>query len=354
MRPTRLAIVDDSSFVREGLARLLEGETRIKVVGAAASGEELLAEFGRWKPDVVTLDLIMPGLGGLKTLDRIMEIGPTPVIILSTHSGEGAPLTLEALSRGAVDFIDKEAYSLVDFQTLRAVLVEKVLSVTQGGAPGRRRDSTPDSAASIATRRARSVRGRAGYDLVVIGASTGGPSAIGRVLADLGPGIPAPIVVAQHMPAGFTAAFAERLNSQLPFPVRETVDRERISGGTVYVAPGDRQLTLGKDGNGLYAMVNEAAADATYHPSVDVLFTSAVEVLGERIVAVLLTGMGDDGARGMSRLSDARAYTIGQDQESCAVYGMPRAAVALKAVRDVLPLDRIGRRVRFLFADRAA
>ena len=346
MKSVRLAIVDDSSFVREGIVRLLSSEARIIIVGTAASGEELLENLDSWQPDCVTLDLNMPGMDGLETLDRLMEHRATPVIILSTLSGEGAPLTLKALSKGAVDFIDKEAYSLVDFHALRSVLVEKILSVTQSTAEQEQEVTTTAGVPASAERKPISP---AEYDLVVIGASTGGPSAIERVLTDIKPGIPAPIIIAQHMPARFTSAFAERLNWQLPMRVREAGDHERISGGTVYIAPGDLQLSLERDGDNLYASVYEPAKDATYHPSVDILFASAAEVLGGRVVAALLTGMGDDGAEGMARLARARAYTIAQDQASCVVYGMPRAAVSLNAAREVLSLNEVGTRIRQLF-----
>lgn len=347
MKPARLAIVDDSSFVREGITRLLANEKRIEIVGAAASGEELLANLDRWKPDVVTLDLNMPGMDGLETLDRVMEQRATPVIILSTHSGEGAPLTLRALSRGAVDFIDKEAYSLVDFHALRSVLVEKILSVTQPEVEPTVSEPTEEAPEA---EQVIPVQPHAEYDLVVIGASTGGPSAIERVLTDLGPSVQTPIIVAQHMPARFTSAFAERLNWQLPMRVREAGDHERISRGTVYIAPGDLQLSLKRDDDDLYAVVNEPSKDATYHPSVDILFSSVAKALRGRVVAALLTGMGEDGAEGMALLAREHAYTIAQDQATCVVYGMPRAAVALNAVREVLPIDEIGSRLRDLCA----
>ncbi len=347
MKSARLAIVDDSSFVREGIVRLLSSEPRITIVGTAASGEELLENLDSWQPDIVTLDLNMPGMDGLETLDRVMEQRATPVIILSTHSGEGAPLTLKALSKGAVDFIDKEAYSLVDFHALRSVLVEKILSVTQADTEQANGNASVATTSAVQERKPISP---AEYDLVVIGASTGGPSAIERVLTDIKPGIPAPIIVAQHMPARFTSAFAERLNWQLPMRVREAGDHERITGGTVYIAPGDLQLSLERDGENLYANVYEPAKDATYHPSVSILFSSAEQVLGGRVVAALLTGMGDDGADGMAKLARSRAYTIAQDQSSCVVYGMPRAAVALNAAREVLPIDDIGARIKQLFA----
>lgn len=348
MTPTRLVIVDDSTFIREGISRLLEDEPRIEIVGTAATGEELLDQYDRWDPDVVTLDLNMPGMGGLETLDKFQQISTIPVIILSTTSGEGAPLTVDALGRGAVDFIDKEAYSLVDFHALREVLVQKILSVSESSVVELGQVPVVETPSLQGKRPASR---RSDYELVVIGASTGGPSAVERVLTDFGSGIHIPTVVAQHMPARFTTAFAERLNGLLPFSVREVADQEPIVGGEVYIAPGDRQLNLKNDGERVLAEVSESPANAVYHPSVDVLFTSAMHVFGDRVVAVLLTGMGDDGAQGMALLENAGAHTIAQDQDSCVVYGMPRVAVGLNAVREIYPLDGIGRRIRQLLSN---
>lgn len=346
MNPVRLAIVDDALFIREGLRRLLADEPRVSVVGTAANGLELLARIDEWRPDVVTLDLHMPGLDGLGTLDRLMAASPLPVIILSTHSGAGAPLTVEALSRGAVDFIDKEAYSLVDFEALRAVLVDKILSVTGGGrngsAPAVPATATPS--AVVASHPSKSAR----FDLAVIGASTGGPRAIEAVLTALGPRPPVPVAVVQHMPPGFTRAYAERLSRALPFRVREAQAGDVLTAGEVFIAPGDRHLELVQGSDGWKAALHSDAADAVHRPSVDVLFASAGQVARDRVVAVLLTGMGRDGARGMLELSRAGAHTIAQDEATSVVYGMPRAAAELGAAGEILALDCIGPRLRGL------
>jgi len=342
VNPVRLAIVDDALFVREGLRRLLGDHPGIRVVGAAAAGEELLAKLDAWAPDVITLDLHMPGMGGLATLDRLMALRPIPVIILSTHSGAGAPLTLEALSRGAADFIDKEAYSLVDFEALRSVLVDKILHVT-----GR---STDAEAAPPQTRaaRTRQTGPATRFRLLAIGASTGGPRAVEQVLAELGPDVPVPVVVAQHMPKGFTAAFAERLNRNLALNVVEGADGMSLEAGVAYIAPaGCHTRILAGPAAPVVTLVDHVQG-ATNYPSVDELFGSAAAVAGAGCLAVLLTGMGRDGAIGMAQLWRAGAHTIAQDEASCVVYGMPRAAVEAGAARDVLPLDAIGARVRTL------
>ena len=346
MTPVRLAIVDDALFIREGLKRLLAGHPQIEVVGTASSGLELIAHRDEWRPDVVTLDLNMPGMDGLTTLDRLMATQPLPVIILSTRSGAGAPQTVEALGRGAVDFIDKEAYSLVDFEALRAVLVEKILGVVGKDGRGQMADGMSPIEA-ISHQPSAISHLPSPFSLAVIGASTGGPRAIEAVLASLGPDLPVPVAVAQHMPAGFTRAFAERLDRALPFPVREAVSGEPLQPGCVYIAPGGVHTVI-EDEAAPRLVLRDAGPGTLHAPSVDELFDSAAAAFGERVVAVLLTGMGRDGARGMAALAGRGAHTIAEDEQSCIVYGMPRAAVECGAAREILPLVSIGPRVRAL------
>jgi two-component system chemotaxis response regulator CheB len=335
-KPLRLAVVDDSAFVRKAIERMLGGEAQIEVVGTAASGEELLANLDRWAPDVITLDLSMPGIGGLVTLDRVMALRPTAVVILSTHAGRGAPQTIEALHRGAADFIDKQQYSLLDFSSLRDVLLAKVLAVAGEGSARNAWRAAPPAALSEPSGQ---------YDLLLVGASTGGPPAIEQVLTDLRGDCPVPVLVVQHMPQGFTRAFAERLNNHLPLEVREADIDMPVLPGRVYIAPGGRHLRVARSGDQLCCVLS-AQPEVTHRPSVDELFCSAHEVLGARNLAVLLTGMGRDGAEGMRRLAQAGAFTVAQDEASSVVFGMPGAAVALQAAREVLPLSRIGGRVR--------
>lgn len=334
----KLAVVDDSTFVRKALCRLLEEEPRIEVVGAAASGEELLEKIELWQPDAVTLDLSMPGLGGIGTLDRILQWRRIPVIILSTQSTKDAPLTVEALHHGAVDFIDKGQFSMVDFQALRETLVARLFSVTAHPeievAPFTAR-SAPLEPASKGT----------AYSLLLIGASTGGPPAIQQVLEDLGGPLPIPICVVQHMPLGFTNAFAERLDSHLPMSVSEVGHGERLRAGGVYIAPSGMHLRVRTECDALYSVLTHRPDDVAHCPSVDVMFESAIEI-AKKTVAVLLTGMGNDGARGMSELRRAGALTIAQNESSSIVYGMPRAAWDMGGVAEQLHINRIGERLR--------
>ncbi|MEW6584864.1 MAG: chemotaxis protein CheB, partial [Nitrospirota bacterium] len=273
MSKIKLAVVDDSSFVRKAVKRIMEGEDRIDIVGMAASGEELLDNLDRWAPDVITLDLSMPGIGGLLTLDQIMARKPTPVIILSTHSSKDAPLTIESLHRGAVDFIDKQQYSLVDFDALRTVLIEKIIQVRNSSLTGPSSHAADTSASSDSDSFRTFDNGSP--DAVLIGASTGGPPALQRLLEYIEDSLPVPIAVVQHMPEGFTRAFAERLNAHLSMPVLEARNGELFLPGAVYIAPAGNHLTLKQKNGSVFMSVSPYPDNMPHRPSVDVLFNSA-------------------------------------------------------------------------------
>jgi two-component system chemotaxis response regulator CheB len=345
----RVAVVDDSTFIRKAIIRMLEDDPQIEVVGSAGSGEELLTHFETWRPDVVTLDLDMPGMGGLATLDRITALRPTPVIILSTHSGKGAPLTIEALHRGATDFIDKQNYSLVDFEALRNVLVDKIVHVTGRSRSAEAEAEEIEEAAEPADDEAQPPAPLpSAYDLIVIGASTGGPPILQEILDVLGESMPVPVVIVQHMPIGFTHAFAERLNAYLPLQVREAKPSEKLLPDTVYIAQAGSHLRIRRHEAELFAELSPHPKDLVHIPSIDILFESAARAVGRRTIAALMTGMGRDGARGMAALKHRGAYTLCQDEQSCVVFGMPRAALALGAVRETAPPQKIGVRLREL------
>ena len=352
MKKLRVAVVDDSTFIRKALTRMLGDHSQIEVVGSADSGEELMTHFDRWDPDVVTLDLNMPGMGGLLTLDKIRtKRRRTPVIILSTHSGKGAPQTIEALHRGATDFIDKQNYSLVDFGALREVLIEKIFEVTGTRPPSTEIDPRFDPsliAPSVLDQDAYVAPGA--YDLIVIGASTGGPPTIQEILEVLGPSCSVPIIIVQHMPVGFTQAFAERLNAHLPLHVREASTAEPLLPDTVYMATAGVHMRVrrSREDAQLYSEFTTHPADAIHIPAIDILFESSAKSVGRRAIGVLLTGMGSDGARGLADLKGKGAYTLAQDEASCIVFGMPRSALALNAVTELATPQAIGERIREL------
>ncbi len=329
----------------------MDCEPMIQVVGIAASGEELLTNIDSWQPQVITLDLRMPGIGGLATLDRVLKWRKVPVIILSTLSSKGAPQTIEALHRGAVDFIDKQQYSLVNFGNLRKVLVEKILQVSGSGSMTSPRPATINpkhepGMCPLPTSGRRSLP----YSAVLIGASTGGLPAIQHILEEFETPIPAPVVVVQHLPAGFAEAFTYRLNTLLPFPVREPVHGETLEPGSVYLAPAGSHLLIDSDANRLVAVCRKHPERVAYRPSIDILFSSAASISGrhQRFVAALLTGIGRDGAEGLGDLARCGAHTITQNEATCVVHGMPKAAKDSGAACEDLPLSAIAPRVNQL------
>ncbi len=357
MSRIRVAVADDSPFIRKLLARILRDEPDLELAGAAARGEELLAHLDQWQADLIILDLAMPGMGGLATLEEVLRRRPTPVIILSDNLREGAYAAVDAMRSGALDCVDKRDLSLVDFEALRHTLIGRVRRLARGGVhlggtePGA---AQGDAGAHTKVRR----RAKLSQDpvrtlpgspsLLLIGASTGGPPAVERVLADLGPDVPCPVVVALHMPTGFTRAFAARLHAVLPIPVQEAEDGGALVPGVAYVAPGGFHTTVHSRPAGFFSRL-EPTIDRV-QPSVDHLFASAAAMAAPCAIAVLLTGMGRDGAKGMSELAHAGCHTIAQDEATSVVFGMPRAAIAAGAARETLPLSSIGGRLRELAA----
>lgn len=349
MKKIRLAIVDDSSFVRKVIQRLFENEPTIEIVGSAATGEELIKNLNEWQPDVITLDLSMPGMGGLKTLDHIIAWKRIPVIILSTHSSKDAPLTIESLHRGAADFIDKQQYSLVDFDALRSVLLEKIKQLTSKtilhlqDEKNKASEKIEKIIEPVPVLMEPKVPYE--YEIILIGASTGGPPAIQYILEFLDESLQIPAVIVQHMPPGFTAAFANRLNQNLHFNVKEASNGESIKKDTIYIAPAGFHLIFKKQQNNVYLILTDKPNDCLHKPSIDILFESAAEVFGKNSIGIILTGMGKDGAKGALMLYNKGAYTIAQDESSCTIFGMPKAALLAGAIREMLSLYQIPQRI---------
>ncbi len=326
----RVFVVDDSAFVRRAVGRVLSGEPRVRLVGEAASGAEALARIPDAAPDLVTLDLELPDTDGLDLLRALLRRRPTlRVLMLSAHTRDGAEATMEALEAGAVDFIDKSGFSLIDLERLRGELVPRILA--QALATRAPRASPAPPATKDQTRPVTAV------DLCVIGASTGGPAAVQHILERLPASFPVPVVIVQHMPPGFTRAFADRLNGLCSLAVTEAVEGDRLAPGRVVVAAAGRHLRVTKS---LGVVVADEPA-AAHMPSVDVAMLSAAAARGGRVLGVLLTGMGDDGAAGMAMIRARGGVTLGENEASCVVYGMPRAAEARGAVTHLLPLPEI-------------
>ncbi len=322
--PIRVLIVDDSAFVRRAVERMLAPTPGLKIVGTAANGREAIEQVRVLRPDVVVMDVNMPEMDGLEALRHIMAETPTSVVMLSTLTREWAEPTLAALDIGAVDFLDKSAAgTTMDIYALAPVLREKVLAAAGASvAPLERGDATARTVPDGVTRLP--VSGR--YEVVVIGASTGGPRALVEVLSQLPGTFPTGIVIAQHMPPGFTETLAERLDQRTAFEVREGASGMRVQPGHVILAPGGKQITLARDSAGVHVDIDAGPSNLLHRPSVDLLFQSAAEVVGDRAIGVVLTGMGDDGARGLRALRQAGGRTLAESEATAVIYGMPRAA----------------------------
>ena len=332
---TRIFMVDDSAFIRKALARVLQAEPSLQLVGEAASGEEAMAKIPEANPDLVTLDVEMPGMDGQQVLRALLRWKPTlKVVMLSAYTREGAEATIEALAAGAVDFIDKTSFNVMDFDTLRREVIEKLKILGLGDA----KPVAPKGVGPVAGNGAAKLAAAARCELCVIGASTGGPIALHQILERIPAGFPMPIAIVQHMPAGFTGPFAERLSRLSRLQVSEAVEGDRLRSGRVLVAPAGRHLRITSR---LTVALEPEPADAKHVPSVDVTMTSADRARPGRVLGILLTGMGQDGAEGMATIRASGGFTIGESEATCVVYGMPRAAEMRGAVECMLPLPEI-------------
>ena len=340
----RVVVVDDSPLVRSVLTGLINREADLQVVGTAAdpyAAREMIRELD---PDVITLDVEMPRMDGLEFLSRLMRLRPMPVVMISTLTERGAQTTLRALELGAVDFVAKPTLAQ------RAGLEEAAREITakiRAAASARvaRRPLAADPPPAPVQPVARpALPARDTQLLVAMGASTGGTEALREVLTRLPAAFPG-IVVTQHMPAGFTGSFAARLDSLCRLRVMEAQDGERILQGHVYIAPGGWHLHVERSAGGYVARVTAGDPVNRHIPSVDVLFRSVAQHAGPRAFGVMLTGMGADGAEAMRVMRDRGAFNLVQDEASCVVFGMPRAAIAAGAADEVLPLMEIPKRL---------
>lgn len=333
LKKIRVLIVDDSLFFLKTLERGLAADSQIEVVGMAYDVAEANEKIETLKPDVVTLDVEMPGMNGIEFLKKLIPTNPIPVIVVSS-----LPIrVLDALDVGAVDFVKKPAAGApAEVKSFMSELIVKIKIASVA----RVRNAVVNLSAGIAPAILKSSDALA-RTVIAIGASTGGTEAILAMVKDLPPTTPG-IVVVQHMPSGFTNMYAQRLNRLCKMRVTEATDRERVETGKIIIGAGEYHLRLSRDGNGYYVRSEPGEKVSGHCPSVDVLFDSVASVAREKAIGVLLTGMGADGAKGLLKMKEAGAYTIGQDKESCVVYGMPQVAYSLGAVGRQLPLDQIG------------
>jgi two-component system chemotaxis response regulator CheB len=337
----RVFVVDDSAIVRQTLQHLLQGDPEITLLGSAPNPLIAAPMIRKLRPDVLLLDIEMPGMDGLTFLRQQMAEQPIPTVICSTLSTEGSGVALDALAAGAVAVVAKPRLGLKQFlEDSRRELVT-ALKTAARSRPRAVPRSTPGPAAAAAARPAMpGLHALSVNKPVVIGSSTGGTQALEVVLTALPADCPG-IAIVQHMPEKFTAMYAQRMNQLCAMDVREARDGDRLERGVVLIAPGGRHLQLRKAGGQYFAVVADGPPVNRHKPSVDVLFRSAAACAGADIMAVILTGMGDDGARGMKQLHDGGARTVAQDEASCVVFGMPMEAIKLGGVDEVLPLDRV-------------
>ncbi len=332
-------VVDDSAVVRQTVMHLLQGDPEIALMGSAPNPLIAGPAIRKQRPDVLLLDIEMPGMDGLTFLRQIMAESPIPTVICSTLTERGSSVALEALSAGAVAVVAKPRLGLKQFlEESRRELVQALKSAARAhprGAVAVRKVVPASRPAAVSGLHALAVN-----KPVVIGSSTGGTQALEAIITALPADSPG-IAIVQHMPEKFTAMYAQRLNGICAVNVREARDGDRLERGVVLIAPGGRHLQLRKAAGQYFAKVVDGPPVNRHTPSVDVLFKSAAECAGKDLLAIILTGMGDDGARGMKLLHDGGARTIAQDEATCVVFGMPKEAIKLGAVDDVLPLDRM-------------
>jgi two-component system, chemotaxis family, protein-glutamate methylesterase/glutaminase len=332
----RVLVVDDSALMRKLIPRMLEADQSIEVVGTAMDGNFCLKKIEELKPNVITLDLQMPGMNGIDTLKEIMRRNPLPVIVVSSHSIEGASITFKALGLGAFDFVTKPQDAGAHMADAARELIAKIKAAadckvvrpgTLLGMPPRPEKIAAGKFAPVPSK------------TVAIGISTGGPQALEFLLAQQPPDFPGTILVVQHMPSGFTEMFARRLDELCALRVKEAQSGDVLQAGRVLICPGNRHMTVKRLAMEDVVVLNENAAVNGHRPSVDVLFDSLAQEFGRSGIAVLMTGMGDDGAQGLGAVKKAGGMTIAQSEESCVVFGMPKAAIERGYATRIVALD---------------
>ena len=341
---TRVLVVDDSAFMRKLLTDLFDQAPDFQVIETARNGQDALEKIKQLKPDLVTMDVEMPVLDGLKALEIIMRETPVPVVMISSLTKKGADTTVKALALGAVDFVAKAGGAISSIATIQ----EDILRVCRGAAKanlkplfGRAEAAAPVPPRPLTLRPASD--GAMGTQrLVAIGTSTGGPKALQEVLTRLPGNLPCGVVVVQHMPPGFTKSLSERLNTLSELTVKEAEHQDEIKPGHVYIAPGDYHMSVVRDTAGRAIIrLSQDPPIGGHRPAVDPMFASVADSFGRNTVAVLMTGMGQDGAKGMEAIKARQGWNIAEDQSTAVVYGMPKAAVDRGVVDRVVPLTSI-------------
>lgn len=336
----KVLIVDDSAFFRRRLTEIINADPRLEVIASAADGMEAVELVSRYRPDVITMDLEMPLLDGIGAVKKIMRRRPTPVLMLSTWTTDGAKATLEALDAGAMDFLPKRFEDLAqDKASARQKLCDRINFLATHSKPEKHNTAikTSESPVTITPLEKKKI------ELVVIGTSTGGPVALQSVLSQLPAEFPFPIILLQHMPATFTPSFAERLNSQCQIKIKEAQQNDSLKPGVAYLAPGGQQLILKGRRGQLYLQVEAGAESATYRPCIDVTLESVAQICPAQTLTIILTGMGADGCEGAIKMHQKGSTVWAQDQQSSTIYGMPMAVAKAGVADKILSLAEIGK-----------
>jgi two-component system, chemotaxis family, protein-glutamate methylesterase/glutaminase len=343
-KPIRVLVADDSAFMRTALTRMIESDPGLRVGGTAQTGQEALDKIPRLNPDVVTLDVEMPGINGLETLRHIMKEFPRPVIMVSSLTQEGAETTLEALSIGAFDYLPKQSsFVSLDIVKIRDDLIAKIKAAASSH-QRRRAPITPPT--STPAPQVRYTSSHPPASLVALGTSTGGPKALQEILPMLPADLSVPVVIVQHMPPGFTGPFARRLNNLCKIQVQEAQADEQLEAGVVYIAPAGKHITVHRQSSSRAAVrLSHLPENSLHTPSVDVMMLSVAEAFHSLAMGVIMTGMGADGAKGMQAIAREGGVTVGQDEASCTVYGMPRACADSGILQRVVSLQQIPQQI---------
>jgi two-component system chemotaxis response regulator CheB len=357
--PIKVLVVDDSALVRKLLSAMLMRAPDIQVVGTASDPYAAREKIKSLNPDVITLDVEMPRMDGITFLENLMRLRPMPVVMVSSLTQRGADVTLRALELGAIDYVAKPrldiAGTLEDYENelIAKVRVAAQARVLPRSAKRAREIDERNSTSAVVPALSARLMLRTTERIIAIGASTGGTEAIREMLEEMPPDAPA-IIISQHIPAAFSKSFADRMNRSSPMAVCEAQDGQQILPGHAYIAPGDRHILVERDGARYLCRLSSGPHVNRHRPSVDVMFRSVAQNVGANAVGVLLTGMGDDGARGLKEMLDAGAATIAQDEASSVVWGMPGSAVKIGAAAHVLPLHQIAAQVLALASAAAA
>lgn len=347
MRVIKVLIVDDSAFMRKSLSMMLESDPEIKVAATARNGSEALEKIQEHKPDIVTLDIEMPVMDGLTALEKIMKDMPLPVLMVSSLTTEGAKATLDAMNLGAVDFIPKQlSYVSLDIVKIKDELIQKVKLIVRNRSLRQRLERIKSGGVQTAPVKKSTNLGNLKRPIeemaaLVVGVSTGGPNALLKIIPQLPASFPLGVAVVQHMPPHFTKSMAERLNSISNLHIKEAEEGDYIERGVVLIAPGGKQMTFKKNGVKITANISVEPQNTLYKPSADIMIASAADVYKRPLLGLILTGMGKDGLEGLKLVKQKKGYIIAQDEESCIVYGMPKAVVDEGISDAVLSLEEI-------------